>query len=51
MNFETAFTSGLVTGVLAKSLCACQPKRLRRRLRAENALTSSSLATCNMYEY
>jgi hypothetical protein len=38
MILETAFASGLVTGVLANFPRACQPRRLRRRLRAENAV-------------
>ena len=53
---SAAFASSLVTGALANFPRACQPKRLRRRLRAENAaraiyLTTSSLATCidNLY--
>ena len=38
MILDTAFASGLVTGVLANFPRACQPKRFRRRLRAENAV-------------
>jgi hypothetical protein len=42
MNFETAFASGLVIGILANFPRACQPKRLRWRLYAENAVRDIS---------